>query len=111
MLDRESSSDEWLAAPSGADDDGCEPNDDRDCGLRNGGGSAALEGALLARRRELWNYTATVHFGDGIAAARPARGMVVAADVCEARERARTAAERMFRAYGRAMAVIVTRLW
>ena len=107
MLDRESSSDEWLAAPSGADNDGWGASAGADCG----GASTAPDAAFLARRRELWNYTATVHFGDGVVAARPARGMVVAANVAEARDRARAAAERMFRAYGREMAVIVTRMW
>lgn len=105
MQDREFQSDDSLAALSAADDDA------GGVGFEAAPAVLELDAGFSARRRELWNYTAMVHFGGGTLAARPARGMVVAANVAEARDRARAAAERMFRVYGRAMAVIVTRLW
>lgn len=113
MQDRGHSSDDWISASGGADDDTWSA-----AMAGSGGGSAGADSTALgagaayaAQRRGLWNYTATVHFGAGLVAARPVRGTVVAANITEARDHARAAAEEMFRAYGQAMAVIVTRLW
>jgi hypothetical protein len=71
----------------------------------------SLDGTSACRRRELWNYTASVHLVGAALAVRPARGMVAAANHVEARERARLAAERLFRASGRVVSVVITRLW
>jgi hypothetical protein len=71
----------------------------------------SLDGTSARRPRARWNYTASVHLVGAALAVRPARGTVAAANHVEARERARRAAERLFRASGQVVSVVITRLW